>query len=125
MVVYFVDGNVRGAVNYPSIPDSYYYVVDAAEGYSRCMDTLRQLDVHRPGCPVLTNFTGALNPSVCYNFDAERFNVYFVSSDVNTWINVHNMIDKDLECESDLESMFKVGLFDTYRPEYVKLFTES
>lgn len=124
MVVYFIDGNVRDTVNCPSIPESYYYVVDAAEGYSRCMDTLRQLNAHRPGCPVLTNFTGTLNLGICYNFDAKRFNVYFVSSDCNTWINVHDMIDKDIGCESDLESMFKVGLFDAYRPEYVKLFTE-
>ena len=75
MVVYFIDGNVRDTVNCPSIPESYYYVVDAAEGYSRCMDTLRELSTHRPVCSILTNFTGTLNPGVFYNFDAERFDV--------------------------------------------------
>lgn len=125
MVVYFVDGNVRGAVNYPSIPDSYYYVVDAAEGYSRCMDTLRQLDVHRPGCPVLTNFTGALSSDMCYNFNSKRFDVYFVSADGTRWVNVHDVTDKNIVYEDNLENMFIYGMFNVQRPEPVRLFTES
>lgn len=127
MVIYFIDGNVRCEVNCPSLPDLYYYVVDAAEGYSTCMQMLYQFVEHRPNTAILTNFTGALNSEFCYNVDTKKLDMFFVSADSTSWVNVHDLTDSDISCCTDVEAMFRTGMFNgtVQLPEEVKLFEQS
>lgn len=122
MIVYFIDGNVRGTVNCPSLPDTCYYVVDAAEGYSTCMQMLYQFNEHRPGTAILTNFTGALNSEFCYNVDTKKLDMFLVSPDSTSWVNVHDLTDSYIDYNTDIERMFRAGMFNVYQPQKVKLF---
>lgn len=127
MVIYFIDGNVRGKVDCPSLLDLCYYVVDASEGYSACMQMLYQFVEHRPNTAILTNFTGALNSEFCYNVDTKKLDMFFVSTDSTSWVNVHDLTDIDISRCTDVEVMFRAGMFNgtVQRPEEVKLFEQS
>lgn len=42
---------------------------------------------------------------------------FFVRPDSTSWINVHDLTDIDIDYNTDIERMFRAGMFNVYKPE--------
>lgn len=106
MTIYFVNGNLKDDLFNVSIPEPFC-VVDAADGYSRCMLALTHIKSRKDNINVVTNFIEALDSDFCYNGSTNRFDLFIISKTDGQWHNIQEFTSRELRCGHNLVKLYQ------------------
>lgn len=104
MRVYFEDGKLGKPVSVG------VYVVDAANGPTWCMKTLKDIQKYNPNATVYTNYLGALSFDFSWDRD-ENESCAFIRNRDGHWRNVQNLTSRELRFAHNIPKMYMAGAF--------------